>query len=74
MKTKNNDLANYIDPDYPYKVVFSGKNTRMIMTYSPTSVWLRNKKYLHIVGGNPDGHTYRFKEHKHAMEFALRWL
>jgi hypothetical protein len=67
------DYDKHIDPEYPHNIVIPGKNFEMMMVGSPTNTWLRTKKYPYIVGGNIERHTFRFKEHKHATEFALRW-
>lgn len=68
-----NDYSTHIDPEYPYSIVIPGDDMEMSAVNSPTSVWLRTKKYPYIVGGTFERHIFRFKEHKHAKAFAAKW-
>ena len=68
-----NDYNTHIDPEYPYSIVIPGNNMKMSAIDSPTSKWLRTKKYPYIVGGNFERHIFRFKEYNHAKAFAVKW-
>ena len=66
-------MLNYVEPNYPYTVPVPRKNIEMMFRDSPVSIWLKTKGYPHIKGGTQRYEIYRFKDHKQAVEFSIKW-
>jgi hypothetical protein len=54
-------------------VPIPGRNIEMMFRNSPVSTWLKTKNYPHIVGSSQKYRIYRFKDHKQAVEFSIKW-
>jgi hypothetical protein len=73
MEDMDIEMLNYVEPNYPYMVPIPGRNIEMMFRDSPVSTWLKTKNYPHVVGSSQKYRIYRFKDHKQAVEFSIKW-